>query len=142
MAAIAAETPPVVPIVCAALVDRDGRVLLQQRPKGKAMAGLWEFPGGKIAAGESPEGALCRELREELGIGVSEASLAPFGFASHRYDSFHILLLLYLCRRWEGSPVAREGQGLAWVTPSAMSDYPMPEADKPLVAMLRTVSEV
>jgi len=104
------------------------------------MAGLWEFPGGKIAAGESPEGALCRELKEELGIGVSEVGLAPLGFASHRYDSFHILLLLYLCRQWEGSPVAQEGQGLAWVSPSAMSEYSMPAADKPLVAMLRTLS--
>jgi 8-oxo-dGTP diphosphatase len=142
MAATAAEKPPVVPIVSAALVDRDGRVLLQQRPKGKAMAGLWEFPGGKIAAGESPEAALCRELKEELSIGVREAGLEPFGFASHRYDSFHILLLLYLCRQWEGSPVAQEGQALAWVAPSAMSAYPMPAADKPLVALLKRLISV
>ena len=136
MAAIAAERLPVVPIVCAALIDGSGKVLLQQRPKGKAMAGLWEFPGGKIAAGESPETALCRELKEELGLDVAEASLAPFGFASHRYDSFHILLLLYRCDRWQGTPVAREGQALAWVEPGSMGGYPMPEADKPLVAML------
>jgi 8-oxo-dGTP diphosphatase len=136
MAATGAERPPIVPIVCAALIDGDGKVLLQQRPKGKAMAGLWEFPGGKIAAGESPETALCRELKEELGLDIAEANLTPFGFASHRYDSFHILLLLYRCRRWHGTPVAREGQSLAWVEPGSMSAYPMPEADKPLVAML------
>ncbi len=140
MAATAAEKPPVVPIVCAALVDRDRKVLLQQRPQGKAMAGLWEFPGGKIAAGESPETALCRELAEELGISVSEAGLAPLGFASHRYDSFHIILLLYLCRAWRGSPVAREGQSLAWVAPDAMAGYPMPAADEPLVAMLKALN--
>ena len=137
MAATGADGPPIIPIVCAALVDGDGKVLLQQRPKGKAMAGLWEFPGGKIAAGESPEAALCRELKEELGLDIAAASLAPFGFASHRYASFHILLLLYLCRRWEGTPTAREGQGLAWVVPENMRDYPMPPADEPLVALLR-----
>jgi 8-oxo-dGTP diphosphatase len=136
MAAIEAERLPIVPIVCAALIDGDGNVLLQQRPQGKAMAGLWEFPGGKIAAGESPEAALCRELKEELGIEIAEASLAPFGFASHRYDSFHIVLLLYLCHAWQGAPVAREGQAFAWVASRKMSSYPMPEADKPLVAML------
>ena len=136
MAATEAEGPPIVPIVCAALIDGDGKVLLQQRPPGKAMAGLWEFPGGKIAASESPEAALCRELKEELGLDIAEANLAPFGFASHRYDSFHILLLLYRCRQWNGAPVAREGQSLPWVEPSAISAYPMPEADKPLVAML------
>ncbi len=136
MAAIEAEKPPIVPIVCAALVAGDGKILLQQRPSGKAMAGLWEFPGGKIAAGETPEAALCRELKEELGLEVGEANLVPFGFASHRYDSFHILLLLYLCRHWQGTPSAREGQGIAWVEPAGMSDYPMPAADKPLVAML------
>lgn len=136
MAATGADGPPIVPIVCAALVDGEGQVLLQQRPKGKAMAGLWEFPGGKIAAGESPEAALCRELKEELGLDVAAGSLVPFGFASHRYDSFHILLLLYLCRDWHGLPIAREGQSLAWVAPRNMRDYPMPAADEPLVALL------
>ena len=136
MAAIAAELP-IVPIVSVALIDGAGNILLQQRPPGKAMAGLWEFPGGKIAAGESPEAALCRELQEELGLRVAEASLAPFGFASHRYDSFHILLLLYLCRAWEGSPQPREGQTLAWVTPKEMRQYPMPAADEPLVTLLQ-----
>jgi 8-oxo-dGTP diphosphatase len=137
MVAIGAEKPPIVPIVCAALVDGDGKVLLQQRPPGKAMAGLWEFPGGKINEGESPETALCRELREELGLDVAPSSLEPFGFASHRYDSFHILLLLYRCQAWHGAPQPREGQALAWVAPEGMSDYAMPAADKPLVAMLR-----
>src|SRR5215469_8039689 len=136
MAATAAEKP-VVPIVCAALIDRDGRVLLQQRPPGKAMAGLWEFPGGKIAAGESPEAALCRELEEELGVRVAEKDIEAFGFASHRYETFHILLLLYLCRRWHGTPRARETQVLDWVLPAAMSAYPMPAADAPLVTLLQ-----
>jgi len=137
MAAIEAEMPPIVPIVCAALVDGDGKVLLQQRPQGKAMAGLWEFPGGKINPGESPELALCRELREELGLDVVPSSLEPFGFASHRYDGFHILLLLYRCHAWHGAPHPRESQAFAWVAPEGMSDYAMPEADKPLVVMLR-----
>jgi 8-oxo-dGTP diphosphatase len=137
MAATGAEKLPIVPIVCAALVDGDGKVLLQQRPAGKAMAGLWEFPGGKIAEGESPETALCRELREELGLDVAPSSLEPYGFASHRYDSFHILLLLYRCQAWQGTPQPREGQALAWVAPGGMGDYAMPEADKPLVAMLQ-----
>jgi len=136
MAAIAADPFAIVPIVCVALIDDDGKILLQQRPPGKAMAGLWEFPGGKIAAGESPEAALCRELKEELGLTVVEAQLTPFGFASHRYESFHILLLLYVCRRWEGVPAAREGQTLAWVLPREMSGYAMPAADKPLVDLL------
>ncbi|HEY3918329.1 MAG TPA: 8-oxo-dGTP diphosphatase MutT [Stellaceae bacterium] len=136
MAATAADPLPIVPIVSAALLDEHGRVLLQQRPAGKAMAGLWEFPGGKIAAGETPEAALCRELEEELGVAVTASDLAAFGFASHRYDSFHILLLLYLCRRWQGAPVAREGQAIAWVTPAEMARYPMPAADAPLVTLL------
>jgi 8-oxo-dGTP diphosphatase len=126
-----------VPIVSAALIDESGRVLLQQRPKGKAMAGLWEFPGGKIASGETPEAALCRELDEELGITVAESDLEAFGFASHRYDTFHILLLLWVCRRWQGTPRARETQTIAWTTPAAMTDYPMPAADAPLVALLQ-----
>ena len=137
MAATAADPHPIVPIVCAALVDAEGKVLLQRRPKGKAMAGLWEFPGGKIAAGETPETALCRELAEELGIDVSESDLAAFGFASHRYDTFHILLLLYLCRRWRGAPSPRETQTIAWVMPTGMGDYPMPAADAPLVTLLK-----
>ncbi len=126
-----------VPVVCVALIDADGRVLLAERPAGKPMAGLWEFPGGKIGAGETPEAALIRELKEELGIDVAEACLSPFAFASHRYDDFHVLLLLYLCRRWQGLAAAREGQKLAWVRKEKLALYAMPPADKPLVAMLR-----
>ena len=137
MAATAADPLPIVPIVSAALIDERGRVLLQQRPQGKAMAGLWEFPGGKIASGETPEAALCRELAEELGIAVAEGDLEAFGFASHRYEAFHILLLLYLCRRWQGTPTPRETQVLAWALPAAMTDYPMPAADAPLVTLLQ-----
>ena len=124
-------------VVAAALIDIDGRVLLAQRPEGKAMAGLWEFPGGKVRPDETPETALIRELKEELGIDVAEACLAPLSFASHRYERFHLLMPLYACRRWTGSPEAREGQRLAWVRPQKLEDYPMPPADKPLVAMLR-----
>ena len=137
MAATGADPLPIVPIVCAALIDADGKILLQQRPKGKAMAGLWEFPGGKIASGESPEAALCRELKEELGIDVAESALEAFGFASHRYDSFHILLLLYRCRDWRGTPTPRETQEITWVEPKAMRDYAMPAADEPLVTLLQ-----
>ena len=137
MAATGADPLPIIPIVSAALIDPRGRVLLQQRPQGKAMAGLWEFPGGKIASGESPERALCRELEEELGINVAESDLESFGFASHRYETFHILLLLYLCRRWQGTPRGREAQVLDWALPAAMSDYPMPAADAPLVTLLQ-----
>jgi len=137
MAATAADPWPIVPIVSAALIDAQGQVLLQRRPEGKAMAGLWEFPGGKIAAGETPETALCRELAEELGIDVAQSDLQAFGFASHRYDTFHILLLLYLCRRWQSTPVAREHQAIAWVAPAAMAQYPMPAADAPLVTLLQ-----
>jgi 8-oxo-dGTP diphosphatase len=137
MVATGAEGP--LTVVCVALIDTDGRVLLAQRPEGKPMAGLWEFPGGKIGAGETPEAALIRELREELGIDVAESCLAPFTFASHAYEDFHILLLLYLCRRWQGNVTAREGQKLAWVRKAKFADYAMPEADKPLVAMLRDV---
>ena len=136
MAATGAEP---LAVVCVALIDTDGRVLLAQRPEGKPMAGLWEFPGGKIGAGETPEAALIRELREELGIDVAESCLAPFTFASHAYEDFHILLLLYLCRRWQGHVTPREGQRLAWVRKAKFADYAMPEADKPLVAMLRDV---
>ncbi|MGR3541407.1 MAG: (deoxy)nucleoside triphosphate pyrophosphohydrolase [Hasllibacter sp.] len=120
-----------------ALVDRDGRVLLAQRPAGKSMAGLWEFPGGKVETGESPEDALVRELEEELGIRTWESCLAPLTFASHAYDDFHLLMPVFACRKWEGTPEAREGQSLAWVRPNEMRSYPMPPADIPLVAMLR-----
>ncbi|MGA0544909.1 (deoxy)nucleoside triphosphate pyrophosphohydrolase [Brevundimonas sp. VNH65] len=142
MSEIAAPAPsssdlPMVLVVAVALVDVDGRVLIAQRPQGKQLAGLWEFPGGKVESGERPEAALIRELREELGIEVNEACLAPFVFASHAYDSFHLLMPLYLCRRWSGTVVAREHDALAWVKPSRLSDYPMPPADAPLVAWLR-----
>ena len=128
---------PTVLVVAVALIDVDGRVLIAKRPQGKALAGLWEFPGGKVEPGERPEAALIRELHEELGIDVSENCLAPFVFASHAYDSFHLLMPLYLCRRWDGVVAAREHDALAWVKPSKLSDYPMPPADEPLVAWLR-----
>ncbi|KQS55232.1 NTP pyrophosphohydrolase [Brevundimonas sp. Leaf363] len=130
-------TIPTVLVVAVALVDVDGRVLIAKRPEGKSLAGLWEFPGGKVESGERPEAALIRELKEELGIDVNEACLAPFVFASHAYDSFHLLMPLYLCRRWSGMVVAKEHAALAWVKPNALSDYPMPPADEPLVAWLR-----
>ena len=120
-----------------ALIDVDGRVLLAQRPQGRAMAGLWEFPGGKLDAGETPEAALVRELDEELGIDTAESCLAPLAFASHSYQDFHLLMPLYACRVWKGVPVAREGQqALAWVRKEKLRDYPMPPADLPLVAQL------
>ncbi len=128
---------PVLLVAACALIDGDGRILLARRPEGRTMAGLWEFPGGKVEAGETPEQALVRELREELGIELSQACLAPFSFASHGYDDFHLLMPLYLCRRWSNSPRPREGQTLAWVTPARLAEYPMPDADKPLVPMLR-----
>jgi len=124
-------------VVAAALVDADGRVLIAQRPEGKSMAGLWEFPGGKIEANESPDDALIRELREELGIAVKQACLAPFTFASHSYPNFHLLMPLYVCRRWEGIPEPRHHAALKWVRPKDMKDYPMPAADLPLIPMLR-----
>lgn len=120
-----------------ALIDRDGRVLLAQRPAGKAMAGLWEFPGGKVEPGETPEAALIRELAEELGIDTWQSCLAPLTFASHSYDDFHLLMPLFACRKWEGTPTARENQVLRWVRPKDMRDYPMPAADKPLIPILR-----
>jgi 8-oxo-dGTP diphosphatase len=128
---------PVVLVAAVALIDPDGRVLVARRPEGKAMAGLWEFPGGKVRAGEAPEAALTRELKEELGIDVQAACLAPFTFASHRYETFHLLMPLYLCRRWEGMVAPQEGQAVKWVKPNKLADYPMPPADQPLVAMLR-----
>ena len=123
-------------MVAAALIDADDRVLIAQRPKGKALADLWEFPGGKIDAGEAPEAALIRELREELGIAVNPACLAPLTFASHAYDDFHLLMPLYVCRRWEGFVQPLEGQALKWVRPKDLRDYPMPPADAPLVPRL------
>jgi 8-oxo-dGTP diphosphatase len=128
---------PMVLVAAAALVDRDNRVLLAQRPEGKAMAGLWEFPGGKVDAGETPEQALVRELREELSIEVCDTCLAPFTFASHAYAAFHLLMPLYLCRTWEGEVEPREGQAIQWVRAARLADYPMPEADKPLIPWLR-----
>jgi len=128
---------PIVLVAACALIDPDGRILLTRRPEGKPMAGLWEFPGGKLDDGETPEAALIRELREELGIDVAENCLAPFAFASHGYDQFHLLMPLFLCRRWSGQPQDREGQALAWVRPAKLADYPMPPADKPLIPLLR-----
>ena len=123
-------------VVACALVDADGRVLIAQRPEGKALAGLWEFPGGKLEAGERPEAALIRELHEEIGIIVQEACLAPLTFASHAYEDFHLLMPLYICWRWEGIAVAREGQQFAWVRANKLRDYPMPAADIPLIPHL------
>ena len=126
-------------VAACALIDADGRVLIAERPAGKSMAGLWEFPGGKVEAGERPEECLIRELAEELGIAVNEACLAPLTFASHNYPDFHLLMPLYVCRRWEGIVTPREGQRLAWVKPQRLRDYPMPPADEPLVAHLMSL---
>lgn len=123
-------------VVACALVDTDRRVLIAQRPEGKAMAGLWEFPGGKIEAGETPEEAIIRELAEELGISTRSACLAPLAFASHPYENFHLLMPLFVCRKWEGFPRAIEHAALKWVRPQALRDYPMPPADEPLIAHL------
>ena len=123
-------------VAACALIDADGRVLIAERPSGKSMAGLWEFPGGKVEAGERPEESLIRELNEELGIVVNETCLAPLTFASHRYPDFHLLMPLYVCRRWDGIVTPREGQRLAWVKPNQLRNYPMPPADEPLVAHL------
>ncbi len=124
-------------VVAVALVDRDGRVLLAQRPEGKAMAGLWEFPGGKVDQGEQPEQALIRELKEELGINTETSCLAPLSFASHSYEDFHLLMPLWVCRKWDGIAQPREGQVLKWVKPAALRDYPMPAADLPLIPVLQ-----
>ncbi len=128
---------PTVLVSAVALVDDDNRILIAQRPEGKSMAGLWEFPGGKVEVGESPEAALIRELKEELSIDVTEACLAPFTFASHGYEKFHLLMPLYVCRRWNGTPIPAEGQVLKWVLANQLKEYPMPPADIPLIAMLR-----
>jgi 8-oxo-dGTP diphosphatase len=130
---------PVVLVAACTLIDSDGRVLIAERPAGRSMAGLWEFPGGKVEAGERPEQSLIRELKEELGIVVKEECLAPLTFASHLYPDFHLLMPLYVCRRWEGFVEAREGQKLKWVRPAALRDYPMPPADEPLISHLTTL---
>jgi 8-oxo-dGTP diphosphatase len=134
-----AEDLPVILVVAVALVDIDGRVLLAQRPEGKSMAGLWEFPGGKVDEGELPEAALIRELKEELGIDVTESCLAPIIFASHSYDEFHLLMPVFACRVWKGGVAPKEGQILKWVRPARMADYPMPAADIPLIPLLRDI---
>jgi len=129
----------IVLVAACALIDTDGRVLIAERPVGRSMAGLWEFPGGKVEAGETPEAALIRELKEELGIRVKEECLAPLTFASHAYPDFHLLMPLYVCRRWKGIVAPQEGQTLAWVRPNRLKDYPMPPADIPLIAHLSSL---
>lgn len=131
------EVKPLLLVAACALIDKTGAILLTRRPAGKKLAGLWEFPGGKLMEGETPEAALTRELREELGITVREADLAPLAFASHAYESFHLLMPLYLCRRWQGTPQPLEGQGLAWVPTAKLDEYPVPPADRPLIPLLR-----
>jgi 8-oxo-dGTP diphosphatase len=130
---------PLVLVAAVALIDPDGRVLIAQRPPGKSMAGLWEFPGGKVDAGETPEQALVRELKEELGIDTAASCLAPIAFASHGYETFHLLMPVFACRKWNGIARPREGQTLKWVAPRELSHFPMPPADLPLVAMLRDI---
>ena len=124
-------------VAAAALIDPDGRVLLTQRPAGKSLAGLWEFPGGKVETGETPEAALIRELHEELGIDTWQSCLAPLTFASHGYPEFHLLMPLFACRKWQGIPSGKEGQNTVWVRPERLRDYPMPPADEPLIPVLR-----
>ena len=133
----ARQAPPTLLVSAVALIDADGRILLTQRPPGKEMAGLWEFPGGKVESGETPEAALIRELHEELGIDTAQSCLAPLTFASHTYEKFHLLMPLFACRVWLGIPRPREGQRLAWVRVEKLRDYPMPPADEPLIALLR-----
>ena len=132
-----AAAGPIVLVAAAALIDSDGRVLIAKRPEGKKMAGLWEFPGGKVDPGETPEHALIRELHEELGVDTRQSCLAPIAFASHAYEDFHLLMPLYACRIWQGDPTGQEGQQLAWVRPVRLRDYPMPPADLPLIPILR-----
>ncbi len=136
-AAPPSHTPPTLLVSAVALIDADGRILLTQRPAGKEMAGLWEFPGGKVEKGETPEAALIRELHEELGIDTAQSCLAPLAFASHTYEKFHLLMPLFACRIWHGTPQPREDQQLAWVRIQKLRDYPMPPADEPLIALLR-----
>jgi 8-oxo-dGTP diphosphatase len=133
----AGPSPPLLLVAACALIDPDHRVLLTRRPVGKPMAGLWEFPGGKVQDGETPEACLIRELREELGLDVTANCLAPLTFASHSYESFHLLMPLFACRVWHGTPEAREGQALKWVRPLDLRHYPMPPADLPVAAFLR-----
>jgi 8-oxo-dGTP diphosphatase len=128
---------PIILVAAVALFDADGRVLIAQRPEGKSMAGLWEFPGGKVEDGETPETALIRELKEELAVDTVESCLAPFTFASHAYDDFHLLMPLFVCRKWEGRVTPMENQQIKWVMPMRLGNCPMPPADKPLIAMLR-----
>ena len=128
---------PIILVSAACLVDKEGRILLAQRPEGKSMAGLWEFPGGKVEKNETPEAALVRELKEELGIEACLECMQPFSFASHSYPDFHLLMPLFLCRRWEGVPQPQEGQQLKWVFAARLDDFPMPPADRPLIAMLK-----
>ena len=129
----------IVLVAACALIDTDGRVLIAERPAGRSMAGLWEFPGGKVETGETPEETLIRELKEELGIIVKEACLAPLTFASHSYPDFHLLMPLYVCRRWDGIVAPQEGQALKWVRPNKLKDYPMPPADVPLISHLTSL---
>jgi 8-oxo-dGTP diphosphatase len=131
------QTRPILLVAACALVDTDNRILLAQRPEGKSLVGLWEFPGGKVEAGETPEETLVRELNEELGIVTKVACLAPLTFASHTYEKFHLLMPLYICRRYEGIPQGREGQAIKWVKSKALRDYPMPPADEPLIPFLQ-----
>ena len=128
---------PILLVAACALVDTDNRILLAQRPEGKSLAGLWEFPGGKVEPGETPEETLVRELEQELGIKTKVACLAPLTFASHTYETFHLLMPLYVCRRYEGIPHGREGQAIKWVKSKALRDYPMPPADEPLIPVLQ-----
>jgi 8-oxo-dGTP diphosphatase len=131
------KTQKQITVVAVALIDSDNRILLAQRPQGKALAGLWEFPGGKPEAGETPEAALIRELEEELGIHTKATCLAPLSFVSHAYEDFHLLMLLYVCRRWEGTPQSRENQALKWVRPMELRAWPMPPADEPIIPVLQ-----
>lgn len=131
---------PILFVVAAALIDAEGRILIAKRPAGKSLPGLWEFPGGKLKDGETPEAALVRELLEELGLTVTPADLTPLTFASHDYADFHLFMPLYLCRRWQGTPVAHEHDDIAWVRPDELADYPMPPADAPLIKVLRDLA--